>query len=95
MAPKRGPFAIYNLQPEGGVTATDSDGDGLSDDDEINLVGTDPPNLDTDGDGRADGDEIGPRRIVTDPLDPDSDDDGVDDGDEILNETDPNDSASF
>lgn len=88
-------FAIYTLPPEGGVAATDSDEDGLSDEDEMNLIGTDPETLDTDGDGRPDGDEIGLRRIVTDPLDPDSDDDGVDDGDEIVNETDPNDPASF
>ncbi len=95
MEPKHGSLAIHKQQPEGGVAATDSDGAGLSNEDEVNRVGTDPSNLDTDGDGRPDGDEIGPRRIVTNPLDPDSDDDGVDDGDEIVNETDQNDPANF
>lgn len=36
----------------------DSDGDGLSDYEEINIYGTDPYNPDTDGDGMNDGDEV-------------------------------------
>lgn len=36
----------------------DSDNDGLSDQDEINLWHTDPNNPDTDGDGYLDGDEV-------------------------------------
>ncbi len=36
----------------------DSDGDGLSDYDEINIYGTDPLNPDTDGDGYNDGEEV-------------------------------------
>ena len=36
---------------------TDGDGDGLTDDDEINIYGTNPNNPDTDGDGINDGDE--------------------------------------
>lgn len=36
----------------------DSDDDGLSDWDEINIFGTDPLNPDTDGDGMSDGDEV-------------------------------------
>ena len=36
----------------------DSDGDGLSDRNEVNLHGTDPFDWDTDGDGVSDGDEI-------------------------------------
>ena len=54
---------IINDNEEGAIqrcTAqanVDSDGDGLSDEDEIAL-GTDPHNPDTDGDGLRDGDEI-------------------------------------
>lgn len=36
----------------------DTDGDGLSDSDEINRWGTDPTNTDTDGDGFSDGFEL-------------------------------------
>jgi len=36
----------------------DTDGDGLSDGDEIEMYGTNPINKDTDGDGYKDGDEI-------------------------------------
>ena len=53
--------------PPGGSTE-DSDGDGLTDGDEINIHRTDPNNPDTDGDGLTDGDEV----LIheTDPLDP-------------------------
>jgi len=54
----------------------DTDGDGLSDDDEA-TYGTDPNNPDTDGDGLNDGDELGEG---TDPLNPDTDGDGDPDG---------------
>ena len=38
--------------------ALDSDGDGLPDDSEVKIYGTDSQNTDTDGDGYFDGDEI-------------------------------------
>lgn len=57
----------------------DSDGDGLSDDEEAEL-GTDPDSADSDGDGFDDGDEVG---RGTDPLDEDTDGDGDSDGEEI------------
>jgi len=41
---------------------TDSDGDGLTDDEEINVYGTDPNNADTDGDGITDGNEVAQQR---------------------------------
>ncbi len=58
----------------------DTDDDGLSDGDEVNLYGTDPLDPDTDDDGLSDGDEIA---LGTDPFDTDTDDDGLTDGDEV------------
>ena len=46
----------------------DSDGDGVSDGDEI-AAGTDPTNSDSDGDGVTDGDEIAAGTNPTDPSD--------------------------
>lgn len=70
-----------------GVPVEDSDGDGLSDDEEAAL-GTNPFNPDTDGDGIADGDETSGG---TDPLLFDTDGDGFGDGYELLCGTDPDD----
>ena len=68
--------------------AIDSDGDGLTDFDELNIYGTDPNNPDTDGDGLKDGEEV--KRYKTDPLNPDTDGDGLTDGDEVkVYKTDP------
>ena len=72
----------------------DTDGDGLSDGDEVNTVGTLPTEADTDRDGRSDGEEVN-GLIVTNPLDADSDDDGVDDGTEVASGTNPNNPADF
>ncbi|HOZ49677.1 MAG TPA: choice-of-anchor Q domain-containing protein [Candidatus Hydrogenedentes bacterium] len=47
--------------------AGDSDGDGLTDDEEYAL-GTDPNNPDTDGDGVSDGDEVDAETDPTGPL---------------------------
>lgn len=58
------------------LAEVDSDGDGLTDDEE-GLFGTDPRNPDSDGDGLPDGDEIDLGML---PLDPDSDWDGIADG---------------
>ncbi|MGI6347658.1 MAG: hypothetical protein ACOXZ1_00470 [Patescibacteria group bacterium] len=60
----------------------DSDNDGLSDDDEIYVYGTNPYIIDTDGDGLSDFDEI--MIFGTDPLNPDTDNDGFLDGGEVL-----------
>ena len=43
----------------------DSDGDGLADEDELNLRGSDPNDPDTDGDGASDGAEIAAGRDPT------------------------------
>ncbi len=59
----------------------DTDGDGLTDCEEVETYGTDPGNPDTDGDGLSDGDEV--HVHFTHPLNPDSDSDALSDGDEV------------
>jgi outer membrane protein OmpA-like peptidoglycan-associated protein/opacity protein-like surface antigen len=58
----------------------DSDGDGLTDDEEAKL-GTDPFNKDTDSDGLTDYEEV--KTYLTNPLNPDTDFDGLKDGEEV------------
>ncbi len=65
----------------------DSDNDGLTDWDEVNVYGTDPLDPDSDDDGLTNGDEV--NIYGTDPLDPDTDDDGLNDGLEVEHGTDP------
>lgn len=67
--------------------AIDSDGDGLTDQQEIQY-GTDPQKADTDGDGLTDYEEI----FIwhTNPLNPDTDGDGFSDGQEVKNGYNPN-----
>lgn len=62
----------------------DSDFDGLSDGDEVNVHGTDPLNPDTDGDGLSDGDEIA---LGLNPLVTDSNEDGVPDNEEKFSQS--------
>ena len=64
-----------------GNLSKDSDGDGLTDEEEAAL-GTDPFNRDTDGDGLTDGDEV--NKYKTDPLNKDTDFDALTDGQEVL-----------
>jgi len=56
------PAAPVDPAPQG---RPDRDGDGLYDDDETNVYGTNPDVSDTDGDGSSDGDEV---YYDTDPL---------------------------
>ena len=51
-------------------TAEDTDGDGLSDADEIDIYGTEINNPDTDGDGLTDYEEITQGTNPQDPNDP-------------------------
>ena len=73
----------------GDGTALDADGDGLSDEEELEL-GSDQAKFDTDGDGLGDGAESREDGWGTDPLKADTDGDGLADGDELfVHETDP------
>lgn len=66
----------------------DTDGDGLSDGDEVNKYHTNPLKADSDGDGLSDKDEV--MQYHTDPNKADTDGDGLNDNDEILKyKTDP------
>ena len=78
---------VYSTSTSGNSTV-DTDGDGLTDEEELNL-GTDPNNSDTDGDGLSDADEVD---AGTDPSNSDSDNDGLLDGEEEALGTDPNNS---
>ncbi len=66
----------------------DTDGDGLTDGEEVIVYGTDPLDPDSDNDGLTDGDEV--LDTLTDPNDDDTDNDGLLDGAEVqTHETDP------
>ncbi len=67
---------------ENPISFIDSDGDGLSDDEEQTL-GTNPNLIDTDNDGLSDYEEV--KIFKTDPLNPDTDGDDYSDGDEVKN----------
>ncbi len=79
--------AAFNQTQAAGSGEMDSDGDGLTDNQEMEL-GTDPFNPDTDGDRLSDGEEV--LRRNTNPLIADTDVDNLSDGDEVLDHnTDP------
>jgi len=72
--------------PQAPVTLVDTDGDGLTDEEELAL-GTNFQASDSDNDGLSDRDEV--EVYQTDPLNQDSDGDGYLDGDEVENGYDP------
>jgi OOP family OmpA-OmpF porin len=72
----------FSFELFGNVEGVDTDGDGLSDEREVQRFGTQLNNPDTDGDGLNDGLEV---RTGTDPLSADTDGDGLSDGDEDAN----------
>ncbi len=69
------------------VVVTDSDGDGLSDYEEL-LVGSNPNKADSDGDGLSDFAEV--RTHKSNPLTTDTDGDGYSDGIEVARDGNPN-----
>ena len=79
--------AIIATQTEAARLAGDTDGDGLTDSQEIDVTSTDPNNPDSDGDGVNDGDEV--NKLGTDPNNPDTDGDGLSDGEEAAWNADP------
>lgn len=80
-------------------TIVDTDADGITDGDEVNIYGTDPNNADTDGDGINDGDELAywgtnwnvdyDSDGLNNLVDADADNDGFSDGEELERGTDP------
>jgi hypothetical protein len=73
--------------PSVGSQPVDSDADGLTDDQELE-IGTDPNSADSDGDGLRDGIEV---ELGTNPLVQDTDNDGYTDGEEHSDGTSPTD----
>jgi outer membrane protein OmpA-like peptidoglycan-associated protein len=66
----------------------DTDGDGLTDGEEVHQYHTNPLKADSDGDGLSDGDEV--NKYKTNPNKADTDGDGLNDKDEIFTyHTDP------
>jgi hypothetical protein len=88
------PTVVSTAAPPVPAASIDSDGDGLTDEAETTIHGTNPTLWDTDGDGSSDGQEI---QAGTDPFTPntgaapvaDSDSDGLPDADETTIGTDP------
>ncbi len=86
-APEVQPEAPVSTELLGGnetvpIPSIDSDGDGLTDDQETAL-GTNPQAVDTDNDGLTDREES--QVYNSDPLNPDTDGDGFSDGSEVKN----------
>jgi hypothetical protein len=80
---------VHNTNPE----LSDTDGDGLHDQAEVDIHNTQPDNADSDGDGLSDGDEVNVHG--TDPNNGDHDGDGFSDGEEVNVGSDPKDNTSF
>lgn len=85
-APEPAPEAPPQNATPPPAAGQDSDRDGINDDEEVLVTGTDANNPDSDGDGLVDGEEVANRM---NPLDPDMDKDGVSDGQEVDQGTDP------
>ena len=75
------------------VAVKDTDGDGLSDQDETQISAPTPTRADTDGDGLGDRDEV--QVYKTDPTRDDTDGDGTPDGVEVSEGSNPLDPEYF
>ncbi len=87
---------LTNLQEQSrgtNPTLADTDGDGLTDGNEVNVRGTNPLVADTDGDGLSDGVEVNTHG--TNPLLADTDGDTYLDGAEITAGTNPLNASSY
>ena len=84
--PEDGLTIKYTIGAGSDPASPDTDGDGLSDSDEVLACRTNPLVADTDGDGLCDGEEV---RTGTDPLVADTDGDGMPDGWEVRQGLDP------
>ncbi|WP_200391711.1 LamG domain-containing protein [Roseibacillus ishigakijimensis] len=74
----------------------DTDGDGLTDGEEVNTYGSNPTVTDSDGDGFSDGHEAqGGSSLVDADSGPDPDGDGFSNSVEVAAGSDPDDAASF
>ncbi|MGC6427699.1 MAG: lamin tail domain-containing protein [Akkermansiaceae bacterium] len=91
--------ALNNLQEQAAgtnPTLTDTDGDNLSDSDEVNTHGSNPLIVDTDGDGLNDDVEVSSANgYATDPTEQDTDRDNFNDALEISEGTDPTNASDF
>ncbi len=76
-----GTWNDWELVIHGVPTILDSDGDGLTNENETDVHGTDPYDIDTDDDDLTDYEEV--MVTNTDPLDSDSDNDTLLDGQEV------------
>jgi len=95
------PKAFYRVEGPPAGTGTspyvvDTDGDGVSDGDEVNKYGSDPLNTESDGDGYGDGYEVFAGSSPADAADiPDRDGDGFNNAYETDHGTDPDDAESY
>jgi hypothetical protein len=80
---------LSEYQHQSNPQVADTDGDGLTDQQEIVTYNTNPAKVDTDGDGLSDQAEVVTHH--SDPRDTDSDNDGYTDFDEVLYGGNPND----
>lgn len=90
---------VDDLSLRGPAPVSDRDGDGISDEDELQIYGTNPDDPDSDGDSINDGDELAfwgdnwsedfDGDGLNNLLDADSDNDGFGDAEEIGEGTDP------
>lgn len=83
-APTQSEIALHNtfITLSNTPASADSDNDGLSDFNEITILGTDPYSEDTDNDGLTDKEEV--LIYQSDPTTSDSDNDGLSDFEEVV-----------